>query len=87
MPIITETFRDQVEDGLKKMQHSIRAGNVNLITLIDRLSHGKTIEEVADEMFSSPRTMENRVNELKKLFRAKNVPELCCTAMRLKLIE
>lgn len=87
MPIITDTFKEQVEEDLAEMQSSVRSDTINLTNVIERLSHGKTIEEIAEEMFASVRTMENRVGELKKIFRAKNIPELCCTAMRLKMIE
>lgn len=87
MPIITETFKEQVTISLKDMQDRLRYNHIDLLKIIDKLSNGKSVREIAEEMYSSTRTMECRVNELKKIFRSNNIPELCCTAMRLKMIE
>ena len=83
MPIITDTFRAQVEKEIDKLKQN----KDRVPVIINHLSHGKTSYEIGQEIFLSERTIENFVSKLLKIFRCRNKTELVATALRLKMIE
>lgn len=51
------------------------------------LSHGHTYQEIGQQLFLSPRTIENHVYHLKKTLNCKSNTHLIAEAFRLKIIE
>lgn len=74
------------------MKKVVRDGEVIVIIYTDErvvqlLSEGKTIAEVAGEMNVNVRTMEARIGRLKKKTECSTLPHLVATFLRNKLID
>lgn len=72
---------------LSKKNEELQHLEKNYITILDLLSHGYNMQEIAEEINMPQKTVEKRVQRLKELLGAINIPHMIRVGFKQKLIK